>query len=86
MGKRTQENQSIFSVIRPILVRMLRMRKKQTVAAAITTSAAQKAMSQLWFLAMVLNGSPATKAPTVDKANVEYISRINYKWKVFRIN
>ena len=44
----TQERyQSIFSAIRPILVRMLRIRKKQTVAAAIATSATQKAMSQL---------------------------------------
>lgn len=57
--------QSTFSGIRPILVRMLRKRKKPTVAAAISTSATQKAMSQLCCLAMVLKGSPAMKAPTV---------------------
>ena len=64
---------------------MLRIRKKHTVAVAIATSATQKAMSQLWFLAIVLNGSPATKAPTVDKANVKYICGINYTWQVFRL-
>lgn len=40
------------------------------VATPIVTSAIQKAMSQLWFLAMVLKGRPAIKAPTVTKVSV----------------
>ena len=60
-----QYNQSIFSGIRPILVCMLRRKKKLTVIRPQATSATQKAMSQLWCLAMVLNGSPARKAPTM---------------------
>lgn len=60
-------HQSIFSAMRPIFVRMLRTRKKPMVAVAMITSAIQKAMSQLCCLAMVLNGSPAVKAPTVTK-------------------
>ncbi len=63
-------HQSIFSAIRPILVRMLRTRKKPTVAMAIITSAIQKAMSQLCCLAIVLKGSPAIKAPTVTKESL----------------
>jgi len=46
---------------------MLRARKKATVATAIVTSATQKAVSQLCFLAMVLKGRPAMKAPTATK-------------------
>lgn len=67
--------QSIFSSIRPILVRMLRTKKKPTVAVAITTSAIQKAMSQLCCLAMVLKGRPAMKAPTGTQTNL--VSRFN---------
>lgn len=58
-------HQSVFSAIRPILVRMFRMRKNPTVETPINTSATQKAMSQLCRLAIVLKGSPAMKAPTV---------------------
>lgn len=43
---------------------MLRRRKKLMVVTAIMTSATQNAVSQLYCLATVLNGSPAIKAPT----------------------
>lgn len=44
------------------------------VAAPITTSATQKAMSQLCCLAIVLKGSPAMKAPTVTQQEKGYFS------------
>lgn len=56
--------QSAFLVMCPILVRMLRSRKYPTAATPQTTSATQKAVSQPWCLAMVLNGRPDRKPPT----------------------
>ena len=56
--------------MRPILVRMLRTRKKPMVAEAIITSATQKAMSQLCCLAILLKGSPAMNAPTATEQSV----------------
>ncbi len=46
---------------------MLRTKKKQTVVTAQATSATQNAVSQLYRLAMVLNGRPAMNAPTERK-------------------
>lgn len=43
---------------------MFRRKKKAMVVTAQVTSATQKAVSQPWCLAMVLNGRPDRKPPT----------------------
>lgn len=43
---------------------MFRSRKKPTVVTPQVISATQKAVSQPWCLAMVLNGRPDRKPPT----------------------
>lgn len=63
-------DQSVFLGMWPILVLMFRSRKKQMVVMRQVISATQKAISQLWCLAMVLNGSPEQKPPTERYRNV----------------
>lgn len=76
-GGRGAALQSLFLATGPIFVWMLRSRKKVRVEAPQTTSATQKAVSQPWCLAMVLNGSPARKPPTGEKTFQKKLSGAN---------